>query len=139
MNKPALQIKSPAPPDKSATLHDQLVATGQALSKEQMRTFLLSIVAPDGHMQAACKGEIAFTSAHVSELWVDADTRGQGMGTKLLGAAEAHARNHDCTRIHLETRNESARRLYERCGYHVFGRLHRYDGDQAFYYMEKKL
>lgn len=68
-----------------------------------------------------------------------ADLRGQGMGAALLKRAEDHARDQSCIRIHIETRSEGARRLYERVGYSVFGTLPKYEGTQAFYYLEKRL
>ena len=76
---------------------------------------------------------------HLSELWVDASARGAGLGTRLLSEAEEYAMAHNCTRIHLETRSEPARALYERVGYKVFGTLENYDAEQAFYYLVKEL
>ena len=83
----------------------------------------------DGALSAGCKGEITFRSLHVSELWVDARHRGVGLGSGLLEETEKLAREKDCVRVHLETRSERARVLYERLGYRVFGTLPDYNGD----------
>ena len=50
-----------------------------------------------------------------------------------------NARERGCDLVHLETRSETARRLYEAGGYGVFGELANYDGVQSFYYLEKPL
>lgn len=46
-----------------------------------------------------------------------------GIGSRLLGAAEAELRRrgYDCAEIGAERNNPGARRLYERRGYRVFG------------------
>ena len=129
----------PAPTRSARELHDRLVEADQTLRDSEMPSFLLSVTGEDGELTAGCKGEIAFASAHVSELWVSEDHRGQGLGSALLDEAEQMARAKGCNRIHLETRNEGARRLYERVGYHVFGTLPDYFSTQAFYYLEKPL
>lgn len=50
-------------------------------------------------------------------------TRGKGVGTALLDAAEATARRRHCHALRLEVRidNHAAIRLYERLGYRRFG------------------
>lgn len=135
---PDIQLHSPAPEDLTDRLHAGLVAAGQALRSSDMPSFLLTVTDEDA-LLAGCKGEIAFTSAHISELWVSDTLRGQGIGSALLARAEAHARDQGCTRIHIETRNPAARRLYERHGYHLFGELPDYDGPHSLCYLEKPL
>ncbi len=56
---------------------------------------------------------------NVHDLAVHRDCRGQGIGTKLLRAAEAAATNEGCCKLTLEVQHEntSARRLYQRVGF----------------------
>ena len=139
MRDPDIRLLSPAPNAIVRELHERLADAGQALRDDQLETFVLVIDDDNGEMSAGCKGEIAFRSAHISELWVDDQCRGQGFGRKLLDYAEANAVKQGCTRIHLETRSEAARSLYERLGYRVFGQLEGYDGNVPFYYLEKRI
>ena len=134
-----IDCNMPAPEAKAKELHDNLVHAGQALSSLELTTFMLSMLDDEGKMTAGCKGEIAFKSAHVSELWVAETHRGQGVGRKLLAKAEQLAVGRGCVRLHLETRNEAARSLYEHLGYRIFGTLPDYDGDIPFHYLEKQL
>ncbi|NSX56973.1 GNAT family N-acetyltransferase [Parasulfitobacter algicola] len=129
----------PVPSQLAEELHQHLVETDQTLSNDELITFLLSVTDDHGNLCAGCKGEIAFKSARVSELWVSEGNRGNGFGTKLLAEAEAIAVERDCERIHLETRNPKAKLLYERLGYSVFGELPNYEGTLSFYYLEKRL
>ncbi|MDJ0896987.1 MAG: N-acetyltransferase [Alphaproteobacteria bacterium] len=134
-----IERHTPAPLNLSDELHTKLAQAGQALLEEDVETFLFSVRDSDGELTAGCKGEIAFKSAHVSEIWVDETQRGNGIGGQLLAAAESLAHKKGCERIHLETRSERARALYEKAGYRVFGRLPNFAGDQTFYYLEKAL
>lgn len=70
------------------------------------------------------------------------EARGKGVGTALLDAVEAAARQRRCHAVRLEVRddNASAVRLYERHGYHHIGHYPHYyqDGTHAWRY-EKSL
>ena len=136
---PAIDVSVPAPESAAAELHANLVAAGQTVAKEDYDTFLLSCRGGTGQLTAGCKGEIFWQTAHISELWVDESLRGQGIGAALLARADAEARQRGCHQIHIETRSEGARRLYEREGYEVMAELPRYQGAQSFYFLRKSL
>lgn len=59
------------------------------------------------------------------------DFRGQGLGARLVGAAEAYAGEHGRRYLRLEVRrdNRAAIRLYERLGYTLFGHVADYYED----------
>lgn len=56
---------------------------------------------------------------NIHDLTVHRDFRGQGLGTRLLEAAEREAQRLGCCKITLEVQHENvnARRLYERVGF----------------------
>jgi len=66
--------------------------------------------------------------ARLYSIAVDPQCRGQGVGERLLAAAEQECRKRRCTALRLEVkpRNTRARRLYKRVGYRDFGRYHAY-------------
>lgn len=72
---------------------------------------------------------------YLDDLSVTERYRGRGIGTRLIREAEAYARKIGIRRIifHVEKRNTSAYRLYERLGYSI----HRDDGTR--YLMKKEL
>jgi ribosomal-protein-alanine N-acetyltransferase len=69
------------------------------------------------------------------------EARGKGVGTALIEAAEAAARQRRCQALRLEVRtdNDSAIRLYERLGYHRVGAIEKgfyEDGTDAFRFLK---
>ena len=132
-----IELSIPADPAAKKELHRNLVDAGQALAEDAMETFIFDMRDDDGRQIAACCGEIAFTSMHVSELWVDASLRGQGIGATLLKRAESLAAQQGCNRIHIETRNAGACRLYERLGFSIFGRIAEYADGEDLRFLEK--
>jgi ribosomal-protein-alanine acetyltransferase len=82
------------------------------------------------------------TAARLTSIAVSPDAAGQGLGKRLLAAAEREASAAGATRMRLEVRadNGPARKLYERTGYRVIATLDGYyeDGAAALRY-EKAL
>lgn len=134
-----MTLHSPAPEALKTELHDNLTATGQSLPEDAMPDFLFAVTDKDGNLTAGLKGEVAFQTAHVAELWVHSALRGQGVATRLLARADDHARAQGCSRIQIETRNPAARRLYQTQGYRVFGDLPNFEGAKSLVYMVKDL
>ena len=89
----------------------------------------LTFVAQEGRQ--APLGFITFLihrqDAYVDMLAVEGPAKGRGIGTKLLAAAESHARAKGCMQISLyvEESNESVRRFYINRGYFVLSHVPR--------------
>ncbi len=66
-------------------------------------------------IQLAFEGDFC----RISYLCVDANARGQGIGERLVQAAEQHARARGCDRLelHCDERRTAAHRFYTRLGY----------------------
>ena len=76
---------------------------------------------------------------YVAKLWVDESARGQGLGTRLMGAAETLARSRGCTDVSLDTFDYQARPFYEKLGYELFGTLEGYPPGSRQYYLRKRI
>ena len=76
---------------------------------------------------------------YVAKLWVDERARGQGVGTKLITAAEDLARSRGCIGACLDTFEFQARPFYEKLGYELFGTLDGYPPGFRQFYLRKKL
>lgn len=76
--------------------------------------------------------------ARLYSIAVSSQARGRGLGERLLDACEDSARLRGCLALRLEVRsgNESAKRLYQRRGYRLFGQRPGYyeDGEDALRY-----
>ena len=76
---------------------------------------------------------------YVAKLWVDERGRGQGIGTRLLAAAEELALSRGCTDASLDTFEYQARPFYEKLGYELFGTLDGYPPGYRQFYLHKRL
>jgi GNAT superfamily N-acetyltransferase len=65
--------------------------------------------------------------------------RGQGLGMRLLAAAETEARARGCHDAWLDTFSFQALPFYEKHGYTVFGALENYPTRHARYFVRKSL
>jgi GNAT superfamily N-acetyltransferase len=61
--------------------------------------------------------------AQVRELWVDAAYRGQGLGSRLMAAAEKEAVLRGCVRLYLSTYPFQAPDFYQRLGFEEIARV----------------
>jgi [ribosomal protein S18]-alanine N-acetyltransferase len=82
-----------------------------------------------GSLILSTRPDIGF--ARIFTLMVDPAARGQGLGRRLVRAAEREARRRGCFTLSLEVRedNQAARGLYQTLGYREHTRLHGYYHD----------
>lgn len=78
-------------------------------------------------------------TGEVKRMWVDADTRGQGVGRRMLEAIERLARERGLHALRLDTNGElkEAHALYRACGYHEIERFN--DEPYAHHWFGKTL
>ncbi|WP_440876762.1 GNAT family N-acetyltransferase [Thalassotalea sp. PLHSN55] len=72
-------------------------------------------------------------------LWLSPMTRGQGVGSKLIQAAEKFALEKGFSYMRTETLSFQAKPFYEKHGYSVFGELADYPVGHTTYCLVKKL
>lgn len=101
---------------------------------------MLWIVARDenGAVAGGVKGKSEYSWLFVDWLWIRADQRGQGLGSRLLAAAEAEARARGCAGIYLGSFTFQAPDFYKRAGYVEFGRIDGFPPGQALVFLLKR-
>lgn len=88
------------------------------------RPFLLALrAARDGGVLGGLAGEVIYGWLSIHALYVPAPLRRQGIGARLLGRAEAEARQRGLTGMVVNTFSFQARPFYERMGFTHFGTL----------------
>jgi ribosomal protein S18 acetylase RimI-like enzyme len=78
-----------------------------------------------GEIVAGFSGHTWGAYCELAYVWVHEAYRGQGLGTRLLHAAEAEAQSRGCEQVVLSTHSFQAPGFYERLGY---GRLFALEG-----------
>jgi GNAT superfamily N-acetyltransferase len=79
--------------------------------------------APDGRLLAGLVAEVTLDWLFVEKFWVDESLRGQGIGTRMLAAAEEAGRERGAIGAHLYTSSFQAPAFYRRHGYAELGAL----------------
>lgn len=90
-------------------------------------------------IQAGLEGWTWCGSCYIRTVWVHEDLRGQGLGTKLLQAAEQEAIARGCQQITLESFSFQAPGFYQKLDYEVFAVLDEHPRSHQHYYLRKWL
>jgi GNAT superfamily N-acetyltransferase len=105
------------------------------------RTQRVTILVRDGadRVVGGLLGFVNWGWLRIDILVVHEAARGRGIGSRLLAAAEAEARRHECQGLWLDTFSWQAPDFYERHGYQIFGTLADCPPGQAHHFMHKRL
>jgi GNAT superfamily N-acetyltransferase len=76
---------------------------------------------------------------YIDKLWVQADARGQGYGTRLLEVFEREALGRGCFQLLLSTHSFQAPEFYRRLGYAIYGVAEDYPRGYQQYYLRKTI
>jgi GNAT superfamily N-acetyltransferase len=92
-----------------------------------------------GRVVAGISGWTWGDCCELQSLWVEASLRGRGLGSQLLAAAESEAARRGCTQTVHFTYDFQARRLYERAGYELVGRVEDFPSGTDALWFRKRL
>ncbi len=102
---------------------------------------LLNIVEYDGNNSiiAGILGGTYWGWLHIDILWVAEKCRKQGIGSKLLKAAEEEARKRGCHSVHLDTMSWQAPDFYKKHGYKIISELENIPAGNKKFHLIKEL
>ena len=76
---------------------------------------------------------------HIDILWVAEKCRMQGIGSKLLKAAEEEAKKRGCHSVHLDTMSWQAPEFYKKHGYKIISELENIPAGNKKFHLIKEL
>jgi GNAT superfamily N-acetyltransferase len=92
-----------------------------------------------GKIVAGISGWTRGDCCELQSLWVAPQLRGRWLGTRLLAAAEAEAAARGCIQTIHFTYDFQSRRLYERNGYELVGRVENFPSGTDVLWYRKRL
>lgn len=92
-----------------------------------------------GEVIGGLYGEIFYRWLFIELLAIPEQTRGQGVGSRLMHMAEDVARERSCVGIWLDTFDFQAPSVYERHGFTEFGRLDDFPPGHKRFFLQKRL
>ena len=129
------------PADADCELVRRMISSFNLSHSESDEHRPLAVFAKDasGRILGGLLGGTYWRWLHIDYLWVDETARSQGIGSRLLHAAEAEAVRRQCSHCHLETHDFQAPGFYRRHGYKVFARLADLPPGHTKLFLKKKL
>ena len=119
-----LRIESEPRLEEVAALDERLYRHSAAVTGCDDGRWLAIFVRDDaGAVTAGLHGWTWGGTGFVRTLWVREDLRGQGLGARLLEAAEREAARRGCREMQLDTHAYQAPGFYRRLGYEQIGDL----------------
>ena len=76
---------------------------------------------------------------HIELLWLPEDARRQGLGTRVMAAAEDEARRRGCRHVFVDTISFQALPFYLKLGYTQWGQLDDFPAGHTRYFLQKAL
>ncbi|MBZ5737466.1 GNAT family N-acetyltransferase [Nocardioides mangrovi] len=108
-----------AVPALDQRLSDELDLVNAAATRgtAAARELTVQVLDDDGVLAAGMSGWTWGVAAGIGMTWVREDTRGAGLGARLLAEFEAEARRRGCTHVFVTSFTFQAPGFYERHGY----------------------
>lgn len=139
MNLRIAIVDTPGDADREAILAILAAHNDAAVGPTDRRPVAITVRDDAGAVAGGLWGMIAYRWLFIQYLALMPDMRGQGLGGKLMRAAEDEARRLDCIGIWLDTFSFQARGFYEKLGFRTFGEIAEYPPGEARFFLSKRI
>jgi GNAT superfamily N-acetyltransferase len=126
-------------PDEVQYLEDRIFEFNSSVTRITDGQLLGLFVRANDRIVAGICGNTWGGTCEVRQFWVEDARRHQGLGTKLLSAAEREARRRGCTQIVLMTFSFQAPAFYERHGFEIVATIDNHPHGHQNLLMRKRL
>jgi GNAT superfamily N-acetyltransferase len=135
-----LRVEDDPRPEDVATLSERLYEHNAFVTGHHDGRWLAIFVRDrEGRIVAGLQGWTWGGTGFVQNLWVHQELRSQGLGHRLLEAAEHEAQQRGCREMHLDTHSYQAPDFYRRQGYAELGALPGWPGHTTRIFFRKAL
>jgi GNAT superfamily N-acetyltransferase len=135
-----LAVTAAPSPEDLAAIGAGLTAFNEQDAGPANRIALAVVLHDDaGAVAGGISGYTAWGWLYIQWLWLAETSRGQGLATKMLAAAETEARTRGCFASYIDTFNPVALRVYQRAGYTAFGELQDFPEGRTRTFLQKRL
>ncbi|MGW1058810.1 GNAT family N-acetyltransferase [Micromonospora rubida] len=127
-------------PELESRLSDELDAINQsAIASDDETPFSIRLTDDSGVILGGITGWTWGGCGGITSLWLESEQRGQGLGSRLLIAAEDEIRRRGCDRAVVATMSFQAPGFYRRHGYQEVGRTPDMPDGTAKHHFYKRL
>jgi GNAT superfamily N-acetyltransferase len=138
MTELEVRIEDAPSAEDTAFVLRQLVDFNEACAGPASARELAVFARRGDEIVAAVVGITHWNWFSIRYVWVAEPLRRQGLGRRLVLAAEREARLRGCDHVHLDTFRFQALPFYERLGYSVFGRVEDFPPGHSRIYLQKR-
>ncbi|MGJ8537090.1 MAG: GNAT family N-acetyltransferase [Parasphingopyxis sp.] len=103
------------------------------------KKFFVFAKSENGKVLGGIRATCFWNTLHIELLWLSEESRGMGIGKKLIEDAERHALQNQCENAFVETTSWQAKPFYERNGYKHMATLNNRPKGHASHYLSKSL
>jgi GNAT superfamily N-acetyltransferase len=139
-SEPLLVVETNPSPDDARFLEEQLYDFNvQATGIEDGALFGVFLRGPDARVIGGAYGWTWGGTCYVRYLFVPADMRGQGHGTRLMRAVEQEAMARGCEQMVVETHDFQSPAFYRKLGFAIVGAVEGYPRGHQYLTLRKPL
>ena len=137
--EPHIAISDSDQESEAAILAGLKAYNAERFGPSDWRGLVISLRDDDDNIIGGLSGHTARGWLYTSLLFIPEEMRGKGLGPKLLDLAEKEALKRGCRGAYIDTMNTDALRLYQKCGYVVFGQIEDFGNANTMTYLKKSL
>ena len=134
-----LEITDVGGGDDFKAVQDGLDAYNASVALDEPMTPLNVYARERGALVGGLCAQTFWDWLYVCQVWVHESRRGEGVGRRLMEAAETEARQRGCNHVYLDTISLQAPGFYEHLGYRIVGTLEDYPPGERKLFMRKDL
>lgn len=134
-----ITIEEPEPADAEEITRRLIAFNQETAGRPDPIPFTVAVREDDRRIRGGIRAIMHWDVLYIDHFWLDTDLQRDGLGARVIAAAEAEGKRRGANVCWLDTFSWQARPFYEKQGYKVFGELPYAAGKHRRYFMWKQL